>query len=104
MSISAGRVVSRSRATGGEGIDGIRALKPRPSAGRLSAMLLSISRLVSGGGRGRDGGLAAARKLFRERDVGFGAARSRVVQDHGDAVARRFAQAHVARNHRAIDL
>ena len=45
----------------------------------------------------------AAHEFVRERDVGFGAARARVVQDDGHAVARRFAEPDVARDDGGVD-
>ena len=41
---------------------------------------------------------------MRERDVGFGAARFRVVENHRQAVTRRFTQPDVARDHGLVDL
>ena len=40
----------------------------------------------------------AREELARQRDVGFGAARLHVVEDRGQAVARRFAEPDVARD------
>src|SRR6188508_3071217 len=42
--------------------------------------------------------------FLREREVRFGAARSRIVGDRGETVARRFGEPHVARDDRAIHL
>jgi hypothetical protein len=47
---------------------------------------------------------STADELVREGDVGLGAARSRVIEDHGHAVAWRLAEPNVARNDGAVDL
>src|SRR4051812_22723697 len=66
--------------------------RPRPSAGRLSAML----RL-----RGSGGGAAIARQdLAREGEIGFRAAGFYVVENCGYAVARRLAEFDVSRDDR----
>ena len=82
----------------GSGASGISALRPLPSAGRLSI----ISRLRLAIRRAY-----AARRAsisLRERHVGRGAARLHVVQHAGHAVARRLAQPNVARNDRVEHL
>src|SRR5260221_9854462 len=48
--------------------------------------------------------VVAREKLVRERDIGGRAARSRVVKNHGDAVAWRLAQPNVAWNHGRVHL
>src|SRR5690349_15855745 len=79
---------------GGAGASGMSALRPRPSAGRLSTMLLLL-------GRGRRGG---AREHFaREREVGFGPLRLCVVKYGRHAVARRLAETNVAGNDGGVD-
>src|SRR5688572_2306203 len=85
----------RSAAADGTGASGMSALRPRPSAGRLSAMLLLL-------GVGRFGG-AAGEHFARERQIGLGAAGFHVVDDARDAVARRLAEPDIARNHGGVD-
>ena len=77
----------------------IRALRPLPSAGRFSAMVVFSAWQARCAARG------VAREHFaREREVRLGAARFHVVEDHRHAVARRFAEAHVARDDGVEDL
>ena len=81
------------------GASGMSALRPLPRAGRFSmcpapalhVMAACLRRFV-------------ARALRGEREVRFGAAGARVVGHGGQAVAGRFGEAHVARDHRAVDL
>src|SRR5688500_20070179 len=82
--------ISSARSDGGRaaGASGMSAERPRPRAGRLSAMLVLGLR-----------GCRFAREEFaRQRQIGFGAARLGVIDDAGQAVARRLAEAHVPRD------
>src|SRR4051794_29275597 len=81
---------SSERSAGAAGASGISALSPRPSAGRLSAMLWL--RLRARGGIARE-------ELPAERDIRFGAAGFRVVGHRRHAMTGRFAQSDVARDH-----
>src|SRR6185436_4358872 len=84
---------ARSDGAGAGTVSGMSALRPRPSAGRFSTMVLL--RLWGGG--------FAGQHFFREGKVGFGAARLHVVEDRRHAVARRFAESDVARDHGGVD-
>src|SRR5688572_1452726 len=85
---------------------GISALNPLPSAGRFSMVFLLARSVVavSSKGRSRESRFVALEDFLREGDVGFGAARARIVGHCGQSVARRFGEADVARDHGAIDL
>src|SRR6476659_7357837 len=85
------RSVSISSARSGleTGESGMSALSPRPSAGRFSIMV----RL-----RGRLDGRFTREQLTREGEIGVGAARLHVVENARKTMARRFAQADVARD------
>src|SRR5688572_11427580 len=80
-------------AAGPEGASGMSALRPRPSAGRLSAMVLLLGWI-----RQRLRGRLARHQLARERDVGFRPPRLGIVENDGEAMARRLAEPDVAWN------
>src|SRR4051812_7672037 len=85
---------SSERSAGAAGASGMSALSPRPSAGRLSAMLWLRLRARCG---------LAREELPAERHVRFGTAGFWIVGDRGHAVARGFTETDVARNHRVED-
>src|SRR5215203_896556 len=86
---------ARSDAAGGAaGTSGMSALSPRPSAGRLSAMLGLLRR------RGR---ITARQHFAGEREIRLGAARLDVIENRRHAVARRFAKPDIARNDGGVD-
>src|SRR5581483_6064170 len=89
---------------------GISALRPLPRAGRFGGCMVSIT-LVDRSRRSRvlvlcaRGGCGSRRRhgaalehFARERDIRFGPFRLYVVKHHRHPMARRLAEAHVARN------
>src|SRR5262245_61047017 len=96
---------TRARASSVAAASGMSALSPLPRAGFLSIRVALCLCLVSCAFRvGALRGLLPLAELFRQRRVRLGAARFRVVAQDGQPVARRFGEAHVARNHGAVDL
>src|SRR6266545_3333737 len=83
---------ARSPAPGGAA-SGMSAESPRPSAGRLSAMVVLR----------RSGNQVASNDFTREREIRFGAAGLHVVGDRGHAMARCFAEPDVPRDHGVVD-
>src|SRR5688500_10355451 len=92
-SLSTSSARSPADAAAGGGVSGMSALRPRPSAGRFSAM--ALLRAWEWCGRARE-------EFARERDIGLGAAGSGVVDERRHSVARRFAEPYVAWNHRRV--
>src|SRR5262245_51887231 len=72
----------------GSSASGMRALRPLPSAGRFCCMVV----------------VPAFDQFLCEREVCLGAARLDVVENHRHPMARRLAEAHIARDDGAIDL
>src|SRR6266852_2024071 len=85
------------------GASGISALRPLPSAGRLSIVkfLVRGSGVAGSSCRGRG---AAFHHLAGESLIRLRPARLGVVQDDREAVTRGFAEPDVSRNHRAVYL
>src|SRR5262245_40179636 len=77
-------------AAGAGAVSGMSALRPRPSAGRFSTMVLILC--------WDERGALPRQELAREREVRLRAARLHVVENRGHAVARRFAKPDVARD------
>src|SRR5262245_53579315 len=94
-----------SGACRGVGASGISALRPLPRAGRFSIAITSDAKTAKVSWRSSCGWRSGAFQHFAgKRDVRLGAARFDVVEHHRHAVAGRFAEADVARNHGSIHL
>ena len=98
-----GAAGAAGRGAGGAsaGASGIRALRPRPSAGRFSATQTSshqqdIANRSSDSGGHRDGRASRLEDLARQAHVGLGALRLHVVEQHRQSMTRGFAQTNIA--------
>src|SRR5579883_3488069 len=77
---------------------------PPRAALRVRGRAAEYSRAGSCAGRKRSrSGSLATQKLGRQTDIGLGARRAKIVEQHRLAVARRFADPDIAWDHRFVD-